>query len=96
MTELLSSFDLFCNSIVDILLKSDDRNFLSLKLLLMYNNVCSIPFENINAYMSLFYDKLKYQLIKILDILYIQILYMYVFFSHIQTKKLVNRYLASC
>jgi hypothetical protein len=26
----------------------------------MYNNVCSIPFENINAYMSLFYDKLKY------------------------------------
>ena len=60
MTELLSSFDLFCNSIVDILLQSDDRNFLSLKLLLMYNNVCSIPFENINAYMSLFYDKLKY------------------------------------
>lgn len=51
----------YIDKIVDILLKSKDVSFLTLKLLLMYNNICTVPYENINAYMSMFFNKIKYQ-----------------------------------
>lgn len=57
---IIDDIYLFCNSITDSLMKAQDESFLVIKLLLLFNNVCSIPFENINAYMSMFFDKTKY------------------------------------
>lgn len=54
--------DIFCKNIVTHLKKSNDNCFLILKLLFMFNNICTVPFSNINSYMSQFFYKNKYKI----------------------------------
>lgn len=52
----------FCRNVVDSLKNAKLDYFIILKLLLMFNKVCTVPFQNINSYMSMFFDKNKFNI----------------------------------
>lgn len=58
----IEDIDKFTKQVIDILNKACNESFLTLKLLLSFNDKHLVPFENINSFLSMFFDKNKYPL----------------------------------